>query len=156
MRIFELDVKKIGVLLLPTLLRRAKMVAWVRSLLMPLDNLHGRFIGQREHHLYNLSINGQKCYLRKALNDKFDRELRRITIDDASKYKSCYLFTQEEQQDFYLDEDEVFLYTGEEYVDTGVNFTVRIPAEYEPFDLSIRALLDYYKLASKKYIIYYE
>lgn len=154
MKIFELDIRKLGILLLPTPFRKAKMVAWVRSLLMPLDNLYGRFIEQRQKHLYNLSINGQKCYLQKALNDEFDKEQRRIVIHEASRNTATYLHTQAENVPVYLDKS-ITIYTGNEYVGR-LNFVVRLPLEMRVFDLKIRTLIDYYKLTSKKYELYYE
>lgn len=130
------------------------MVAWIRSLLMPLDDLYGRFVEQRNKHLYNLAHNGQKCYLRKALNDRFDPHLRRITIDEPTHYAAVYIFTEPEDLPIYL-EPSVYLYAGEEHVG-GTNFVVRIPRGLSYLDLEIKALIDYYKIASKKYTIYYE
>lgn len=154
MKIFELNIKKLGVLLLPSLLRRAKMVAWIRILFTPLDALYSNFLNKRKTDLYRLEHNGQKCYLRKALNDKFDPQQRRITIDDAPRNNAVYIFTQAENMPVYLD-DAITIYTQGEYVGR-LNFVVHLPSELKNFELEIKSLIDYYKLASKKYELYYE
>ncbi len=153
MKIFDVDIRKLGILLLPTLLRKHKMVAWMRALVTPLDTLHYNFVNKRNADIYNLSHNGQKCYLRKVLNDAFDSQLRRVRIDDAPRYASEYVYTRAEGKSKFL--GKMTIRTRGENQVTGLNFIVQVPAELQHLGLQIGALVDYYKLASKRYKIIY-
>lgn len=154
MKVFELDIKKLGVLLLPSLLRKAKMVAWIGALLSPLGSLHGNFLNKRKIDLYRLEHNGQKCYLRKALNDAFDKENRRIRIEDTPRKPTKYLYTRAENKSVYL--GKMYLNTRGFGLDEGVDFVVHLPKELDEQELEVKVLVDYYKLASKRYMIVYE
>ncbi len=147
---FQLDIKKLVVLLLPTFLRHHKMVAWLHSLITPLIFLYNDFMQQREKHLYRLNHNGQVCYLRKALNDEFDREQRRIRIIDGNQYNREYIYTRAENRPKYL--GRMYLRSRSDYEDTGVDFIVEVPKDTYN-EIEMKALIDYYKLASKRYKI---
>ncbi len=153
MKIFKIDIQKLGILLLPTLLRKHKMVAWIRALVTPLDTLHYNFVNKRNADIYNLNHNGQKCYLRKALNDAFDSQLRRVRIDDAPRYASEYIYTRAEGKTKFL--GKMTIRTRGENQVTGLNFIVQVPMELQYLELQIKVLVDYYKLASKHYKIIY-
>ena len=117
--IFNFKIEKLVILLIPSFLRKTRMVGWIRTLSAPISQLYYDFIQKRYLDIKKLGLNGQVCYLRKALN----------------------------------------------YSDTGVDFIVKIPLEiweakkiptseigkYRFFE--IEALIDFYKLASKRYII---
>ena len=132
--IFNFKIEKLVILLIPSFLRKARMVGWIRTLSAPISQLYYDFIQKRYLDIKKLGLNGQVCYLRKALNDAFDIEQRRI-------------------------------HREVDYSDTGVDFIVKIPLEiweakkiptsemgkYRFFE--IEALIDFYKLASKRYII---
>ncbi len=161
-KVYDIDVKKLSVLLLPTFLRKPKMVAWLHSLVTPLVSLHYVFMQKRAADLYNLNHNGQVCYLRGALNDAFDVELRRIQITDGNRYKRQYIYTEGENKPKYL--GTMYLHDDSVYGDTGVDFMVLLP-----FDVwnehrtevgigqfrfyKIEALVDFYRLAGKRYKI---
>ena len=106
----------------------------------------------RTANLLKLSYNGQRCYLRKALNDKFDPELRRIFIDGTLDIEQDYIYTQAENLDVYL--GTMFLETEFNYAGTTVDFLVFVPQLV--LDLKINeiiATLEFYKLAGKQYQI---
>ncbi len=145
---YNIDIKKLVVLLLPTFLRRVKMVAWLHSLVTPLLVLHNDFMRIREKHLYELNHNGQVCYLRKVLNDAFDKKQRRINITDGNKYGREYIYTRSENKPKYL--GTMYLRPRSDYADTGVDFIVEVPQEVYN-ETEMRSLIDYYKLASKRY-----
>lgn len=161
-KIFEIDLNKWVVLLLPTTLRQSKMIAWLKVLVSPIVSLHYKFIQKRNEDLYKLSHNGQVCYLRKALNDAFDPTQRRIKISDGNRYKSQYIYTEGERKPKFL--GTMYLRDNSVYDDTGVDFLVLLPldiwnsykteiaiGEYRFYD--IEALVDFYRLASKRYKI---
>ncbi len=149
-KVFDIDIKKLTVLLLPTFLRKAKMIAWLHSLVTPLVSLCYLFQQKREKDLYKLNHNGQVCYLRGALNDAFDFELRRIKILDGNSYKRNYIYTRGEQKPKHL--GIMYLHERADYSDTGVDFIVEVLREtYRENEM--KALIDFYRLASKRYKI---
>ena len=154
MRIFELNLRRLVILLLPTFLRKARLVAWLQILIAPLEQLQYSFNQKRNSDLVTLTHNGQKCYLRKILNDSFDQTLRRIRIEDMTHFNAVYIYTEAENQPVYL--EEKYLYTSGEMQVSGVNFSVRIPNTLRARNIEITAIIEAYKIASKRYIIIYE
>lgn len=157
MRVFDLDFRKLVVLLLPTFLRKPRSIAWLQVLIAPLEQLQYEFKLKRHADIIALEHNGQKCYLRKILNDNLDNELRRIRIEDMLLSNALYIFTEGENAPLYLSDDTpIYLHTESEMQVSGVNFSVHIPLELRSREVEVRALIDTYKLASKRYNIQYE
>ena len=148
---YQLDINKLIELLTPTFLRKERMLAWLRVIHFPLIKIMDDFNFNRNQNLYNLAYNGQVCYLRKALNDRFDIAQRRIKIIDGNKYKREYIYTDGEKKPKFL--GTIYLHDDADYSDTGVDFVVLIPAGLNYNDYEMRALIDFYKLASKRYKI---
>ena len=117
----------------------------------PLEQVLDWFTNSRRDNLYNLDHNSQKCYLRAVLNDRFDISSRRIRIEDGNKYKRQYIYTDGEQKPKFL--GTMFLYDDADYSDTGVDFIVLVPSDLQYNTYEMQALLDFYKLASKRYKI---
>lgn len=155
-RVFIIDFKRLVQLLLPTFLRKPKTVAWLQGITAPLRVLYADFTNNRAANIYKLSHNGQVCYLRKVLNDTFDPSLRRIKIVDGNRFQREYIYTEAEQQPKYL--GTIYLRQSGDYSDSGVDFRVLVP---DGFDIArnfpqMRATIDFYRLASKRYKIQYE
>lgn len=148
---YNLNINKLVKLLLPTFLRKEKMLAWLRALHLPLVKVVDDFNFNRNQNLYNLAHNGQVCHLRKALNDRFDISARRIKITDGNRYKRQYIYTQGERKPKYL--GVMYLRQNTDYADTGVDFIVEVPKGLKYNDYEMKALIDFYKLASKRYKI---
>ena len=127
------------------------MLAWLRVLHFPLIKVVDDFNFNRNQNLYNLAHNGQVCYLRKVLNDRFDIAQRRIKIIDGNQYKREYIYTDGEKKPRFL--GTIYLHDDADYSDTGVDFVVLIPAGLNYNDYEMIALIDFYKLASKRYKI---
>lgn len=149
-KVFDIDIKKLTVLLLPISLRKPRTVALLRAMVMPLVNLHYRFTVKRTADLYQLGHNSQVCYLRAALNDTFDVEQRRIRIIEGNQYRRNYIYTRGEEKPAYL--GAMYLYDRADYADTGVDFIVEVPAGTHD-KYRMQALIDFYRLASKRYKI---
>ncbi|WPC13622.1 hypothetical protein LEQ04_08415 [Riemerella anatipestifer] len=115
------------------------------------SGLLDRFNFNRNENLYNLQHNGQVCYLRKVLNDRFDVSQRRILIVDGNRYRRPYIYTDGEQKSKYL--GIMYLRDDADYADTGVDFIVLVPAGLSYNNYEMQALVDFYKLASKRYKI---
>lgn len=162
----NIDFNKLVGLLLPTSLRKRKMLSWLGVLLTPLKRVHYDFLQKRNEKngdLYRLQHNGQVCYLRKVLNDNFDPEKRRIKIIDGNQFKRKYIYTEAEQKPVFL--GKIFLHREVDFSENGVDFIVKIPKEIWEAQKSntsqmgvyrfynLEAFIDFYKLAGKRYSI---
>lgn len=68
-------------MLLPPILRKKRMMAWLQALLLPVSNLHQQFMDWKEERDYEFQFRGQVISLEALLNDQYDYELRRIRIN---------------------------------------------------------------------------
>lgn len=148
---YNLNIDKLLVLLTPTFLRKPKLVAWLRTLATPLHKLLYDFQLSSQADLYKLSHNSQVCYLRKALNDEFDDEQRRIRIEDGKQKQRLYIYPRSANKPLYL--GKVFLYQRGDYIDGGVDFIVVLPKDLTYDKYKLEALVNFYKLAGKRWQI---
>lgn len=150
---FNIDFQKLVLWFLPFKLRKPKNVAILSAMVAVLQQIHGNWLNKRERNLYLLAHNGQTCYFRKALNDAFDNELRRIQIVNGNVFEEVYIFTEPENEPEYLDAP-LFIYGSQDYAETAVDFIVRVPAEIVDTQLiELRAEIDYYRQAGKRFKI---
>lgn len=148
---FNVEFQKIVLWFLPFKLRKEKNVALLSAMVAVLQQIHGNWLNRRERNLYLLAHNGQTCYFRKALNDAFDNELRRIQIVNGNVFEEVYIFTAPENQPKYLT-NKLTIYGSQDYASSAVDFIVRVPAEIVNNSLiELRAEIDYYRQAGKRF-----
>lgn len=70
---FEIDLKRFVLQLLPTFYRQPLIFGLLRAALVGLQAVYDQFAEARDAHTYRLTHNGQVCYLRAVLNDAFKR-----------------------------------------------------------------------------------
>ncbi len=147
---YNINYNKLTILLLPTFLRRPKVMAFAQSLVLPIAKLHYQWKLKRDADWYKINHNGQVCYLQAALNDSLDPQLRRIYIADGNSFPRKYIYTRAENKPAYL--GKIFIYQNSEYVGTGADFIVFVPGDIitEKY-YELHALIQFYKLASKRY-----
>ena len=148
---FNVHWKKLAILLTPTFLRSELMKSWIELLMEGINDIHYQWLQFRKSNIYILAHNSQVCYLRGALNDRFDNEQRRIQIIDGNKYQRKYIYTDEEQKPKFL--GIIYIHGDEDYSDTGVDFIVEVPNDIIFNINEMKGLIDFYKLASKRYKI---
>lgn len=148
---YQIDFYKWAVLLLITRLRKPKMIAFVKSLVAPIVNLHQAFLKKQASDEFILNHNGQVCYLRKALNDLFDNNLRRIRIGDGNQFERQYIYTRAEQKPVYL--GKMYLKDRSDYADTGVDFIVYVPNELLSDEIELENWINKFKKGVKRYKI---
>ena len=140
-------------MLLPTFLRKPIFVAYVQCLFKPIADIHYEWLQKRTKvDFYALRHTGQVCRLRKVLNDRLDNVLRRIKIEEGNSFPRKYIYTRAENKPVYL--GKFFINSQNDYENTGVDFVVSVPADIaiaEKYQLEY--LLDFYKLAGKRYKI---
>lgn len=172
-RIFNIDFDKLTLLLTPIFWRKITFVSYVRALVDPVHILYNDFLVFRRKSIYKIVHNGQVGLLEKVLNDAFDpadpsldaADTRRIYITDSLIKDPTYIYTTAEARPVYIfpaaADRPVYLYPFSVFDDTGFDFYVIFPLALRPmnpFDIMnlenrIKALVNYYKLASKRYKI---
>ena len=148
---FNVNWSRLSLLLTPTFLSVESMRAWMALLLSPVGQVHYWWVQYRADNIYKLAHNSQKCYLRVALNDRFDRTLRRIRIDDGNAFKRKYIYPDAQAEPQSL--ATMLLYDDSDYADPGVDFIVVLPVGLLYSVYEMRALIDFYRMASKRYKI---
>lgn len=151
---YNINFDKLAIMLLPTFLRKPIFVTYVQCLFKPIADIHYEWLQKRTKvDFYALRHTGQVCRLRKVLNDRLDNTLRRIRIGEGTAFPQEYIWTESEQDAQWLD-DTFFVYTENEYENTGVDFTVFVPLQIKNERIyELKYLLKYYKLAGKRYKI---
>jgi hypothetical protein len=159
-KIYNIDFRELANLLTPPFLRKLKFIDFLEALLKPLEEVNFDFKIFRNKAIYKVTHNGQTVYLQAVLNDSYDNGLRRIYIDDVPIYDPLYIYPEANEKPVYI--GKPYLYTAAEALNfSGFDFLVFVPVEYKPFEekeleiflTQIRSLINYYKLASKRYDI---
>lgn len=169
---YNVDIFKIIDWFIPPRKRYMWLRVWLRALNAPIAYMQGQltseantesFDNARAAATYKLKHNSQVVYLQKMLNDNFDVDERRITIENAVRTEPLVIYRRAEW-DAIGDDEKVYLYRRAEGEETTIyrriegssagGFIVNVPfalsnAEY----YKMRSLLNYYKLASKIYTI---
>lgn len=150
---YKVDIEKLGLLVTPTFLRKSVLRAIISSLLSQVRTIYSEWKYKREEEqLFRLNHNGQVCYLRKALNDKCDIQLRRIKVLKGNKKVRNYIYTQPENKPYYL--GEKYIHPSSNYADTGVDFIVEVPKSVYDEDFhQIKAWIEFFKEGVKTYEI---
>ena len=113
---------------------------------------------------YRLSHNGQVCKLRGALNDEFDPGLRRIEIEDsesAGKREASRIWRRETGRWVMLPRrgsGAVSIHREGFSGTSGYDFWVTVPGDIMTTEKEtrLRATVNVYKLAGKRYAINYK
>ncbi|MGJ1244277.1 hypothetical protein [Sphingobacterium multivorum] len=155
-KVYDVDLKKLVVLLLPTFMRTEKLIAFIWCLILGIRTVHFKLLALWYDTDKEMEVTPQVFSLRKLLNDYFDSVNRSIRIEDAELSDRTYIFTEGENQPVYLD-DEIFIYTGNE-VSEATGFVVILPESLNNTaeTARLKAMINKYKLAGTKYIIRYE
>lgn len=159
MRDYNVEYDRLARLLLPVTLRRKRLMAFVGVMTSEVQRISGWFRRYRDDTDYRLSHNGQVCYLRAVLNDKFDPVLRRVTIEDIGilpetiihrRTTGLFLLFKHRPEDIILHRRG---FGGYESYD----FLIVIPAQLRGVinETQLRAVTDTYKLAGKRYTLSY-
>jgi hypothetical protein len=161
--IYNINFRKLANLLTPPFLRKQKSIDFLEVLLTPLSIVNRSLRKFRAQAIYKVKHNGQVVYLQAVLNDFYDNYERRIYIDDFPVIESLYIYTAPENKTVFLGEMSIYS-DAEVTLTVEYDFIVYVPIEYKPnteqslnaFLVQMRSLINYYKLASKRYnIIFY-
>ena len=152
---YKINFNRLVVQLMPTFLRQPRMIAFISLFSAELTKLHNAWLIKKSQDETWLQHNSQVCFLRKILNDEFDDLQRRIKITDGQLYDRQYIYTLGEKKPKYL--GKIFIRQSTDYADTGIDFFVIVPTNIniEQNKYKLEALINRYRLASKRYKIIY-
>jgi len=159
--VFNINYDRLIQLLLPVHLRGQRMILFLKAMIRPLLTLYYDFIAYRTTTLRTISHTGQVMYLEQLLNDLYSPNARGIEIiDSTDSHWAPVIFNYAEGQiPVYLynnneSETPVTLYNQTEY--NYINdFIVRVPNGIVASGEDMRAIIDHYRQAGKRYILQY-
>lgn len=134
----------------PSILRLPKISSFLSMISDEIADVNNLFLVNRNQNITKIKHNSQTCYLRKILNDTFDYQ-RRIKIIDSILKQPKYIYTDAEKKPKFL--GEIIIYTEEETEGYQIDFTVVIPVELRNYQIEIKSMIDFYKLAGKRFKI---
>ncbi len=158
---YRVDFERLAWLLLPSLLRRPRQVAWLRLLTTPVRHLYARFVAYEAAVRRELSYNSQVLLFEAALNDRFDPAVRRIYISNSDvELQPVYVnFVAEQQPNpilYFQSEAKapVYLFQWAEFSQQ-TDFIVHAPSILNTPQLNtqLRAAIRRLKLANKQYLL---
>ena len=162
MKLSETNFPKLAAMLLPTFMRSATIVELFKILSIPFTALQVDFFANRTKNLYNLKHNGQVCHLRAVLNDAFnltlaDKHFLIVDAEDTGVWEYAFPEAQIYKQLIIKNAPNYTKIYSEERMTKFADFKVKIPVELTGEDNMnvIRALVNQYKLISKKAIYEY-
>ncbi|MDO7877392.1 hypothetical protein Q5H93_21805 [Hymenobacter sp. ASUV-10] len=156
-----IDFERLAVQLMPALLRKPRLVAWLQAMLHPLRQLYTRFLLEADATRRELAYNSQTILFEQALNDQFDPSARRIIIRNSdTELPVVYLnFRSEGQPEKYArfaveGPPWLRLYSQAEY-NTQLDFTVRVPVVLRTAERTtqLHARIQHFKLATRRYTL---
>lgn len=148
---FSIDFRATFAELSPTFFRDERMIAFGDAFAKPLQTLSDKTLYQMQH-------DSRVIYLEKVLNEYFEIATydpnshiatRQIYIIDAPQAAKNYIYQQEENTPVYLGT----VYLDRETAQDQYQFIVKIPVALVFNEARLRALIDFYKLAGKRYLI---
>jgi hypothetical protein len=144
--------------LLPTFLRKARLILFLSCIIKPLDSIY-------KETLYKMQHDGRTIYLEKMLNEHFKvlgydptnhDATKQIYIDDIPELDKLYIFQDEENETSFLEDVDsnldVFLDNETEGL-VSYSSIIYIPNTIVYDEFTTRALVDTYRYFGKKYKI---
>lgn len=158
---YNINYGKLSTLLLPMCLRGARLQSIASVLMSPLAAMRSELVTFKDEKHYRMTHNGQTCYLRAALNDRFDPIERGIFITEEGDGKNGIILHERSKERFTRikrREDGITGLFRRGYGGVGnIDFWINIPARLQDSVSSdvVCAVVDIYKLASMRYGITY-
>lgn len=162
MQVYNVDFKKLALLLMPTALRKPILFALLKSACKSLGSLQGQLFSFQSKCNVRIVHTPQVCYLKGILNDTFCKGVSaQFEIVDTQTLSGEWLITYEEGETY---SDIIPVADNEEplivYAEDAINEVVEDFAVLYPQNVGIQpandnhkqmvAIVDQYRLASKK------
>lgn len=143
-------------MMLQGVVRDRLFTALAGSALAAVAHLHSLWMDARLRVNYALAHGSQVCQIEAALNDELDMQLRRVRIVDAGDYEVKLVHRNSDQEPLMIssnvDPPPVIIHQNAAYAGGNFDFIVEIPYAVDDEKMyQIRAIVDRYKLAGKRY-----
>lgn len=135
--------------MLPSPVRKVKMIAFLKALITPIIWLHARFTNLVTDTQNDIRITGQVRSLEYHLNRLFWPlgGLSSIYLTDGASGNTLFIFLESENNPVYLPQ----FISG-----ASANFIVHVPNSLVGQEVEIRAFIDRYRLPSKRYELLFD
>lgn len=158
---FTWDFNHLIFLLLPPLLRKPKMVAFLQVLISGINDIYASLKQFRKDIEYDVNFSTQKIQFEHYINDKFDRISRGITLVNAPFLVRIYLYKQVETRPIRMykhseNQTNPRVYKLQEH-EVSIHFIIQVPTGLltDLQEKALRAYVDNRKLPNKNYTIQY-
>lgn len=162
--IYAIHILKLIFGLVPWYLRQPLMIDWIDSLLHPLQHTNDKLVSLANAVRYKTAFNGQIIRIEHVLNDTFDFINRGIYIEDGNVMPIAYYFNSNESNPIQAYtwgasetnlSGQIFTFFMSELETDYYEFIVNVPITLglATNDDMLNAIIKYYKLAGKRYII---
>lgn len=149
---FEIDFKRLVALLLPVSLRRPVIFGILRAGVSGVEQVYKYFTAARREHNFRLTHTGQVCYLRGVLNSSFGAGFKIGNVRQEGEW--LYAVTEAGENITLAVSEEgkgVPVLYSEQMLNAAQNdFVVFVPARYWPRLEEIKAMVEKYKLVTKR------
>lgn len=154
---YNIDIYRLGYIMLPPVLRNRRLYALLKVLLHPFFVLVTLFKNYRKSTLTTINTNGQVIYIEKALNDAFAFDYKYIYLTDTGDAQSNILYPEDANtmSVYQKGAEEVAYLTGSNEGKLGGDFIVNVPDFLDnDADLNkIKEIVEYNKPAGRGYVI---
>lgn len=168
MQIYNVDIRKLALMLLPNALRKPILFAILRAAVKPITTIKGKFDQYRHDVDFRMKHTSQVCYLVALLNEKFGIENDTFEIQDTNPVSGEWMMTYDEE--FDNDENNIndyidiiplievynhkIFYTEDAIKEITEDFIVLYPSEagitkYNDKYNKMQELVETYRLVSK-------
>lgn len=159
----QIDYRKLVILLLPTFLRQPVLMAWLRVMAYPLQQLHDRHQAARTQRLYELRHTSQVCFIKDALNNEFGITdyANGFEIEDINS-PGEWVWIYDENVDRFDDEqhmlfdDPTYIHDKSAILPPTSAFFVLVPQSITIDEMNwarIRSIVNKYRLTSRTFEI---
>ena len=154
MRLFNVDIRRLGLQLLPMCMRKPIMGALVYAVTQPAAAELEDILRYRSEVDKEMGRNGQTCNLRRMLNEFFDPVQRGITIVEAIRSTGITLGLRSDGKTLTTPQ----ILNGRGYGgSTDVDFAVRLPGRLKGAvdERQLCSMVRRYKLAGMRFVLEY-
>lgn len=134
-------------------------IDWIRSLIKPLKSMYDDFNTFRKRQNYLLSFSFQRGSMEKLLNEEYPNQYNGIFIEDYNWKNPVYIFNHSENQvktyTYNNSENQSPLHIRNhvEFGGGAYEYIIWFPSSVNYVEAQVRALVDRYNHAPKRYLI---
>lgn len=150
---YNVDILKFALKVLPPVLRRNVLFAFMKVLLAPLIELQTAFIQYVRQCNDNIRVNGQVIYIVKAIKDYFLLDNDDVYITELDVSKKLLYFRNSESYVYISNDINNPTYIYNTTYNAQMRFIVNIPEYLSDRIEEVRSIVEFNKPAGRQFII---